>query len=486
MLGESKVSSFRTIDSFLVLLLGVISAYARLWTIQYPDHVTFDEVHFGNFTKWYSYGEFHFDIHPPLGKLMMAYIGVLAGFHGDYGELSNLGRVYGMNETIYITMRMIPATFSSAVPPLLYCSCRLLMIGPLASFAGALMIALDISSIVESKFILSDGMLHFWYAFHYFTMCLFLRKGGEWRAVIAGFTLGCAGSCKFTALGLYAVDGITQIVWILFKWPKIQNIIVRGMALLVPSFVALYLAWLWHFASTPYKGYHASYMNAEDIHTLIDRDKINTSYWGNRVSNSPLLMRIYRWNLVMNRINMRSKIPHPWESRPQYWPLLMDKYVLFSARGSRRVNCMGLPSSYWISSASLVIAIPLLILGRASWQNLLFIWSWAVSFIPFLGVPRTMFHYHYLLPLMCACMNTSALIHNGIRKPKYQAFASTAIVIITFLCYLFFAPLAYGSQCPYCDSRYWLKRWSSGPPLPINNFGRQYFNTTTRRGTLPL
>lgn len=412
MFGESKSSAFNAIDTFLVLILFFISSCARLWTIAWPNQVVFDEVHFGNFTKFYVKGEFHFDIHPPLGKMMMAYISKLGQYHGELESICALGTKYKMNETQYISLRMIPAIFSSCCAPLVYCTSRLLYIDPFPSFAGALLVALDSSMIVESKFILSDGMLHFWFAFHLYTLALFLRHGSEWRAILAGFTLGAAGSCKFTALSLYAIDGISQIVWILVRWPSIISIIIRGCCLLIPSFISIILSWLWHFQSTPFRGYHHYYINSIDLNTLIDQSKINTSYWGNRIIDSPLLFRLYRWLIVMNRINMRSKIPHPWESRPQYWPLLLDKYVLFySGPKDKRINCMGLPSSYWISSFSLFLAIPALFFRRAGWQNLFFIWSWAVSFVPFLGVPRTMFHYHYLLPLMCACLNTSALLH---------------------------------------------------------------------------
>ncbi|OHS94392.1 Dolichyl-phosphate-mannose-protein mannosyltransferase [Tritrichomonas foetus] len=489
MLGESKTNAFAALDTFLALALAFIAAYARLWTVAWPTIITFDEVHFGNFTKWYVVGDFHFDIHPPLGKLMMAHISKLGGYRGEIADFSKLGRQYHMNETAYISLRMIPAIFSSICSPLLYSCARLLYIDPFPAFASTLLVTFDISMIVESKFILSDGMLHFWFAFHLFTFCLFLRHGGEHRAILAGITIGCAGACKFTALSVYAIDGITQVIWILLRWPNIIKIITRGCALLIPSFIAMYLAWLWHFASTPYKGYHAHYMNAADIHTVLEREKINTSYWGNRVSDSPLLLRIIRWNIVMNRVNMRSKIPHPWESRPQYWPLLMDKYVLFHhGKENRRIHCMGLPASYWISTASLILTFPLLLCRRASWQNLLFVWSWAVSFIPFLGVPRTMFHYHYLLPLMCATLNTAALLHFMFKDNiKARSFACALIALLTFLCYLFFSPWAYGTKCPNCDqTRHWLSRWNRGPPKPVYDFGRQLFNTTKRYGKLPL
>ena len=487
-LMKDGMSGFTAVDSFVILVIGVISAGARLWTISYPETVTFDEVHFGNFTSWYVRNEFHFDIHPPLGKMIMAAISKAAGYKGDIASFSSIGSDYRMNETQYVMIRMIPAIFASMCAPLLYSSARCLDISVLPSVLGALMVALDSSMIVESKFILSDGMLHFFSALHYFTFCLFLREQTYTMAIISGITLGAAGACKFTALGLIAVDGVTQVVWILTTCPDILDIMVRAICILTPAAIVTLFAWCWHFAANPYAGYHSSYMAKEDSHTLIDLAKVNTTYWGNRVSRSPFPQRLANWLIVMNRINMRSKIPHPWESRPENWPFLRDKYVLFYSRTGRRVNCFGLPASYWFSTASVFLAIPAMMYHRKlCWQSILCLWSWLVSYVPFLGIPRTMFHYHYIIPLMWACLNTSAVLDFAITGKKAKHLVTTLLIILTVLCYEFFSPHIYGYSCPNCDrARQWLSAWTKGPPKPLSMFGKELFNTTEIRTVMPL
>jgi len=482
-----KKQSFGTSDSFLLVIIIAISLFSRLWNISHPSVVVFDEVHFGNFSKWYVLEQFHFDIHPPLGKMIMARIAKAAQYKGDINSFPALGTPYALNETSYIPQRFTPAIFSSFVSPLLYMSLRLLSVPPYQSFVAALLISLDSSMIVEAKFILSDGMLHFFSALHFFSFCLFQRYPTGFFAVISGITLGAATSCKFTALGLVAVDGIAQLVWIFLERPSFWDIFNRAFLILFPTGLTIFLAWIWHFSSTPYTGHHSYYIRTQDSHTLIDQSKSNTTYWGNRVMRSPLLIRIIEWNLVMNRINMRSNIPHPWQSSPQYWPLLLDKYVSFyHGNNDKRIPCFGSPSAYWFSSLGLFITPIFLVLRLADWRNLLLFFAWSVSYVPFLFVPRTMFHYHYLVPLMFAVMNLMCLVEKStIKFLELRGAITTLIMIIAFLNYVYFFPLIYGRSCPNCyKTRMWLKRWNEGPPKVYDYFGKDQFNTTEKLATL--
>ncbi|KAH0791719.1 Dolichyl-phosphate-mannose-protein mannosyltransferase [Histomonas meleagridis] len=412
----------------------------------------------------------------------------LQGYKGtEIEHFDRLGRQYSTTETVYVIIRMVPAIFSAFCAPLIYCSCRLLYITPFSSLVASLFVALDTSMIVESKFILSDGVLHFYCALHFFCFSLFIRRGGTVLAILAGITLGMAGSCKFTALGLIAVDGISQIIWIFMAKPTLFEIIIRAIAILMPAFLITYLSWLIHFAITPISGHHGYYIKKEDSHTIADPKKINTYYWGNRVSRSSYLLRFIRWNIVMNGINMRSKIPHPWESNPKYWPYLGDKYVSFYSKPNRRICCMGSPLIYWTTFFGMVITFPSLLFKRAGWQNLLFMLSWAVSYIPFLGVPRTMFHYHYLIPLMFASMNLSALIDRMFRLRSVRGFVCMTLIILCVLCYLYFAPWIYGTECPNCTAtRIWWSRWNQGPPRPLLYYGKELFKTKEKRIKLPI
>ena len=550
---------FTTADCFAICIVSFIALATRLWLIADPDLVTFDEVHFGNFTNWYIRKEFFFDIHPPLGKMIMATIASWTQYKGDIDYGSKFGLSYLHDELFFVSQRITPAIFSAMTSPFIFAACRCISLSTLSSFCAALILTTDISLIVEGKYILSDGILHFFTALHIFCLCLFLADDFDFsatslkslakpdpksklksrsvlfHAIIDGITLGCASACKYTALGLYAVDGMTQIFWIFIKKPKILKIISRAFTILFFSFLRLAISWIWHFISLPFHGHGHEYINKAYGSTIFPLNTVSYAYWGDRLIGSSLTERILNWNIVMNDINMKSSIPHPFESHPINWPLLMDRWVGFFSVESetRNVQCMGTPFVYWFVFIGICITvligaliIPLSISSIVSfcqsflsyivslfdtsptsnysysnlnaiqkpenryivdWRNALLVWGWVVSYFPFVLIPRTMFLYHYLIPLMFGIMNLVAIIENLFRFNRVlQSAIVVSVSILCVLCFLFFSPWAYGTKCPDCrDTRMWTDRWILGPPMPIHNYGADLFNTTEKYVKLP-
>jgi dolichyl-phosphate-mannose-protein mannosyltransferase len=248
----SPTSLFGTVDCFCVVFVSFLALVTRLWLIADPDCVTFDEVHFGNFTNWYIQKRFHFDIHPPLGKMIMATIASWTQYKGDIDYGTKFGLPYSHSELFFVSQRITPAIFSSFTSPLLYCACRCLGLTTVSATCAAVILTSDLSLIVDGKFILSDGLLHFFVSLHIYALCFFLAHATGTRAILTGLTLGAAAACKYTALCLVAIDGATQVVWVFLERPQIARAAKRAFAMLGPAVSVFLSACVWHFVTTPF------------------------------------------------------------------------------------------------------------------------------------------------------------------------------------------------------------------------------------------
>jgi dolichyl-phosphate-mannose--protein O-mannosyl transferase len=160
-------ASLSAVDVLLVTVLSLFSLSTHLWMIQHPDVVVFDEVHFGNFTNEYTNSHYFFDIHPPLGKLVMYLFSRFSQYDGSIHFIRRHGLPH-INAD-YVSLRLTPAIFSALCCPMIYLTMRFLSFPCSASFTSAFLIACDTSFLAEHRFTLSDGMLHFFCCLFWFT-----------------------------------------------------------------------------------------------------------------------------------------------------------------------------------------------------------------------------------------------------------------------------------------------------------------------------
>lgn len=105
------------IDPMAVLLFAVACA-TRLYRLAEPNHIVFDELHYGKYVSLYMRRTFFFDPNPPLGKQLIAGVAYLAGYSGNF-TFSRIGGEYSAEVPTH-ALRMLPALCGSVLAPCVY------------------------------------------------------------------------------------------------------------------------------------------------------------------------------------------------------------------------------------------------------------------------------------------------------------------------------------------------------------------------------
>ena len=97
------------------VLLVVLAAATRFYHSELPVGVVFDETHFGGFVHSYHVSRYFFDIHPPLGKLTLLWLGYLFGYDPDQCDYKGILKLYGPECKYWILRRIAGGTHCFAI-----------------------------------------------------------------------------------------------------------------------------------------------------------------------------------------------------------------------------------------------------------------------------------------------------------------------------------------------------------------------------------
>ncbi|MBI4160349.1 MAG: phospholipid carrier-dependent glycosyltransferase [Candidatus Yanofskybacteria bacterium] len=444
-----------------------------------PAETVFDEVHFGKFISGYFTGEYFFDIHPPLGKLMLSGTGYLAGFEPGFG-FENIGQKYA--DSLYEWLRLAPTVAGILLPIVIFLLALELRFSNFAAFGAGALVALENSLLVQSRFILLDSFL----LLFGFLSLLFYFKYKNRRStsdaryqiflILAGFFGALAASVKWTGATFLTIVCILYLIdWI--KNDRKTRTAVGGIAWLILTPIVIYFGtFALHFKLLDKSGPGDAFMTPGFRKTLTD----SADYNNPDIRPSNILEKFKELNLQMYKSNATLTATHPYSSQWYTWPFMARPIYYWngstkpaagdsagSPQTQSRIYLLGNPIIWWAST----IAIIYLIIGLAQqiWQKIvkrnvtlgyipvLLGGAYILNLLPFVGIRRAMFLYHYFPTLIFSII---ALVYLIDKLPKRKT-AFAVLLALSVIAFVFFAPLTYG--LPLSESGYnwrvWLGSW---------------------------
>jgi len=269
-----------------LLIIGVLSFITRFYKINEPDQVVFDEVHFGKFASYYLRRTFYFDVHPPLGRLIIALISYIVGYDGHF-DFENIGDSYIDNKVPYIQLRSGVALFGALIPPVVFLIMKNMRFSLPSAFLVGFLTVFDNALVTQGRLILLDNML---ILFCFCTILFWVKFWNErqrpfsskwWiNLSLTGVFLGCTVGVKLVGLLVIALIGISTLydLWRLTdinRKPKPvpmsyfwKHFYARALCLIVIP-VTLYLSFFAiHFHILKYSGPGDGFMSPKFQRTL--------------------------------------------------------------------------------------------------------------------------------------------------------------------------------------------------------------------------
>ncbi|KAI8909750.1 Dolichyl-phosphate-mannose-protein mannosyltransferase-domain-containing protein [Gorgonomyces haynaldii] len=199
--------------AWIALVLLGIALWTRLYKIQWSSRVVWDEAHFGKFAGYYIKRTFYFDVHPPLGKMLNGFAGLIAGFNGTFEFESG---VEYPQELKYGVMRFFNGLFGAFITPLAYYTGIHLRLSHTGAILLAWLTIVEVALCTISRFILLDSMLLFFTALSAYALVVFRNYqvsepfSPDWFLWIAisGLSLGLVVSVKWVGLFVIALVGL--------------------------------------------------------------------------------------------------------------------------------------------------------------------------------------------------------------------------------------------------------------------------------------
>lgn len=449
-----------------IIIILTVSLVTHFIFFGHPNETVFDEVHFGKFISGYFTHEYFFDIHPPLGKLLISGMGYLTGFQPGF-SFANIGDEFP--DSAYLWLRLLPTIAGTLLPIVIYFLALQLGFSRLAAFVLGIFLAVENSFIVQSRLILLDAfLLLFGFAA---LLCYFLWRHQKSKGYLlsAGIFAGLAMSVKWTGASFF---GIIVVLFLFDAFYKKSDLIKRrlasGVVFLVILPLAVYVStFVIHLQLLTKSGPGDAFMTQGFRKTLSG----SAEHDSQDIRPLNLVQKVAELNMEMYRSNATLTATHSYASKWYTWPFMQRPiYYWYNSENpttegftqDSRIYFLGNPVIWLLSTLAILYLILDQVGGLITRKPLKFLplfilGGYVVNMLPFVGISRAMFLYHYMVAYVFAIL---ALVY-FLDSLKSKKIVFVSLIAVSAILFVYFSPLTYG--LPLTASSYnnmvWFPSW---------------------------
>ncbi len=427
---------FSSNRKLVLIVLGVALVF-RFVPWNYPNEVIYDEVHFGKHALAYCCThENYFDVHPPLGKLILSLPLVASSYSGQQ-DFSAIGIPY--QDFPSSLFRFLPKLLGALVPTLLTILLLLLGVTPLTALIAGLAVALDNGFIIQSRFALLDMSLLFFLlaSLVFFESSKKLTGIYRWLFIVgSGVLAGMSLSVKFSGAVALAMSLVGAGLSFYssqdrrrFSSPlqHLTSVSLMKVTLLASALSIYCLSWFLHF--------RLLFRSGRGDYFFIP----SGNFWNDLMAIHPLMF-----------LENSKLAPHNDASVWWSWAF-MNKPVYYWTKDGADLYFVGNPVVWWGALILLLWLIGKAVrqpLSALSFKN--FPWYGCLglmgSLLPFAFVSRPFFSYNWLMPLLFLLIWLAQWMERG--RPA-KPIKHVGLVVLTLVAgTLSVLPVTYGFEAP--------------------------------------
>ncbi|KAF0455705.1 glycosyltransferase family 39 protein [Gigaspora margarita] len=279
-------------DIYNLLGLVIVSFFVRLYNIDYPESIVFEESHFGKSVSQYIKRSFFLDYDPPLVRLLFAFVGFLFGIDNDWDE-----EIYNELGIPYVALRFMSGIMGVLIIPIAYLTIKSAGFSRIAAFLVSSLLIFENGLITQGRLILHGSSFLTFTAFTFLMWVKFYTEEKRpfklwwwvWMALTGvglGLTISASLEGFFTMvfIGLLAIKYLWDLLSDLrTSFTQIaKNIFANTLCLIIIPVILYIIFFFIHIAILKYGGADELYISPEFRKTLneysMDDTPIDVAY----------------------------------------------------------------------------------------------------------------------------------------------------------------------------------------------------------------